>query len=172
MCKQCEINPVYIFTNKRKICKNCFIKWFRKKVLYSMRKFSMAKKGDIISFKRNNNFRNVVLGDVINYYATRFPVEIVEFPKKSNKIALENTMDVEAENIIDNLANKKLKTKNLVVDGKFIKPLVLFLDKEVLLYAQLNHLKFIRPKKKYSFLDELEEKHPEVKRAIVNNFLD
>ena len=51
----------------------------------------------------------------------------------------------------------------------------MFLDKEVLLYAKLRKLKFEKIKERKNkigkFIDRLEEKHPEVKRAIVNGCL-
>jgi len=92
-----------------------------------------------------------------------------------NKIALNLTTDQEAGEIINNLINGKLNNKNLPVEGKIIKPFYLFLDEEVLLYAKLRKLKFKieNPKKGKitDFLNEMEKKHPEVKRAIVNSYL-
>jgi tRNA(Ile)-lysidine synthase TilS/MesJ len=63
----------------------------------------------------------------------------------------------------------------LPIQGNIIKPLYLFLDSEILLYAKLKGLKFKQKKKKgdkiQRFEDEFEKKHPEVKRAIVNSLL-
>jgi len=61
-----------------------------------------------------------------------------------------------------------------------IKPLYLFLDEEVLLYAKLKKLKFkkeIKGKKTKkdkisNFIDDLEVKHPEIKHAIINSYLE
>jgi len=177
MCKQCELNPVYEFTNKRKVCKNCFIIWFQKKVLYTIRKFSMIKKEDIIGYKKNNSFRSVVLEDVLKFYANKSPVKIIRNSRKITKMALSVTSDVVANEIIETLINGNLKSlKEKPIEGKIIKPLFLFLDKEVLLYAKLRKLKFkkINSKKNKieNFVNELEEKHLELKHAIVNSYLE
>ena len=177
MCKQCNTRPVYVFTNKRQVCKTCFIRWFQDKVLYTMRKFLMAKKDEVIGYKKGNSFRDVVLEDVLKYYETRAPVDVVKMPsKRVNKIAVSSATDQEAEKIIYSLINGDLKLlKVSPVEGKIIKPLYLFLDKEVMLYAKLRKLKFNSKKdKKTKFsiiINELEKKHPEVKRAIVNSYL-
>ena len=47
MCKLCKTKPVYEFTNQRKLCKACFIHWFEKKFLYTIRKFNMIRFGNI-----------------------------------------------------------------------------------------------------------------------------
>ena len=60
--------------------------------------------------------------------------------------------------------------------GKTIKPLYLFLDKEVFLYAKLKGLKFKDVSKKKNklddFIDDLEKKHPELKHSVVNSYLE
>lgn len=179
MCKQCELKPVYEFTNKRKLCKKCFIKYFQKKFLYVNRKFGMIKKEDVIFIKGKDDFRSVVLEDVLEMFAEKLMIELVELQskKKANKIVVPSAIDLEANDIVHEIINGNLKKLNNIkpVDGKVIKPLYLFLDKEVLLYAKLKGLKFKKSKdskdKIGKFVDELEKKHPEVKRAIVNSYL-
>jgi len=96
---------------------------------------------------------------------------------KVDKIAISSTIDQESNDFIYEIINGNLKKLNKIkpVWGKSIKPLYLFLDKEVLLYAKLKGLKFIKKKQKKdkisNFINELEKKHPEVKRAIVNSYL-
>ncbi len=180
MCKQCELKPVYEFTNKRKLCARCFINYFEKKVLYIIRKFGMIKHGDIIGYKKSNNFRGVVLEKVLNMVAGKSGVKIVKFPnKKPTKIAVNSSIDLESAEIIKIIIKGKISDlkKCLPVEGKIIKPLYLFLDEEILLYAKLKKLKFVKKKLKADdkiskFLDESEKKHPEVKRAIVNGILE
>ncbi len=207
MCKQCEKKPVYEFTNQRKLCANCFVRWFQKKVLYTMRKFEMIKSGDIIGyfgtqgctpkniqkniftkgivgFEKGNTFRDVVLEDVLKMFAEKAPVELKKIPasqidiidnKKVSKIAIAQTTDLASYEIVDSLVNKNLK-KVLPTDKKIIKPLYLFLDEEVLLYAKLRELKYrevkVKKDKLSVFIDELEIKHPEIKRAVVNGLLE
>lgn len=184
MCKLCEQNPVYEFTNKRKLCKNCFIKYFHKKVMYTNKKFNFLKKGDSVEYKPEKDFRGVVLENILKMLETKIGVRLIKTPdlKTAKKIAIPSTIDSEADYIINILIKKdekhlsdvapSLKNKKKVI----IKPLYLFLDEEVLLYAKLLNLKFKKTKEQKNkiseFLDELEKKHPEVKRAVVNSYLE
>ena len=176
MCKQCETNPVYEFTNRRKLCKTCFVKYFQKKVLYTIRKFKMAHSGETIGYKNNGNFKDVVLEDVLKIFSEKTNAKLTKSFKRADKIAISSTLDSEADEITHKLI--KENSKNLGFspsEGKIIKPLCLFLNEEILLYAKIKKLKFKTKKKKRdkisSFIDELEKKHPEIKRAIVNSFL-
>ncbi len=175
MCKQCETKPVYEFTNKRKLCSSCFIRYFQKKVLYTIRKFKMAHSGDTIGHKNNRNFRDVVLEDVLKMFAEKANANLTKSMKNVDKIAISSTLDSEADGITHRLMKKNAKMKFSPVEKKIIKPLYLFLNEEILLYAKIKKLKFKKTKEKKdkisSFIDELEEKHPEIKRAIVNGIL-
>ena len=232
MCKLCETNPVYQFTNKRKLCKNCFIKWFQKKILYTIRKFRMIKSNDTVYYFNNNCFRDIVLEDVLKMFAGKARIELINLSSlgsqtdnsatdfimslrknsinvknfydnlvlaeksgeadfrarkiserqraklKITKIAISSTLDLGAEGIIGEIikGDEKNLKRFAPVYKKIIKPLYLFLDKEVLLYAKLRNLKFKRIKMKKDklglFIDRLEKKHPEIKHAIVNSFLE
>jgi hypothetical protein len=180
MCKLCEKKPVYEFTNKRKVCKNCFVRYFQKKFLFIIRKFGMIKKNEVIGYKKGNSFRDIVLEYLLNMFSEKGMVEIVKIPskKKINKIAISSTIDSESNRIVNILVKGSVKDLKEIapVDGKTIKPLYLFLDEEVLLYAKIKKLKFkiIKEKKDNlsKFIDELEKKHPEIKRAILNSYLE
>jgi hypothetical protein len=179
MCKQCETNPVYEFTNKRKLCKNCFVNYFNKKFLFTIRKFSMIKHGDIIGYRKNNNFKGTVLEDMLNFFSKKSGITIVRLPnKKANKIASDSSIDFESNEIVKtiiegNAANLK---KDLPTEKNLIKPLYLFSDEEIMLYAKIKGLKFKEEKNKKnkieSFINNFEKKHPEVKRAVVNSLLE
>lgn len=194
MCKLCELKPVYEFTNQRKLCKNCFVRWFEKKFFYTIRRFQMISKNDKIGYENKKDFRNIVLIELLELLEQRSPVEIVapkgvpsasknvpsaegkEGRKKANKIAVADTIDVIAKEFIKNSVNKTLKNNLSPVDKKIIKPLYLFLDKEVLIYAKIKGLKFNKIKKEkdkwFDFIENLEKKHPEIKRGIVNSYLE
>jgi tRNA(Ile)-lysidine synthase TilS/MesJ len=137
----------------------------------------MISNGDSIGYENKKDFRSIVLKEVLGILKTKTGIEIVKFAKKANKTAVPSTLDSEAEEITDILIKKKFNDLNKIspVDKKVIKPLFLFLDEEVLLYAKLRNLKFskkIEKKNKLSdFIDSLEKKHPEIKRAIVNSYL-
>ncbi len=79
MCKLCETKPVYEFTNQRKLCKNCFVRWFQKKVLYTIRRFEMISKGDVVGYDvsgTQGGFRDVVLEDVLKMFGEKAIVEL------------------------------------------------------------------------------------------------
>jgi tRNA(Ile)-lysidine synthase TilS/MesJ len=178
MCKQCEINPVYEFTNKRKLCKNCFVRYFDKKVLFTIRKYKLINSKDIIGYKEKNTFRDVVLKNVLESISEKYGFNILKLPnKKVNKIAVPSTLDSESQNVLSLFIegkNSNIK-KIFPFEKNIVKPLYFFLDEEVLLYAKIKNLKFkkMRTKDKINnFLNSLEKKHPEVKRAIINGILE
>ena len=197
MCKQCEIKPVYEFTNQRKLCAMCFVRYFQKKVLYTIRKFEMVKSGDVIGyfggttqwctlrahknlqagtpknlFTKGMDFKDVVLEDVLKMFAEKGHVEVVKLPsrKKITKIAYTDTTDSVADEIVHEVVEKGVsahppvslvkskcppnsRPRSTGAIGGFakslahpesakliIRPLYLFLDKEVLLYAKLRKL--------------------------------
>jgi uncharacterized protein Yka (UPF0111/DUF47 family) len=134
----------------------------------------MAHSGDIIGYKNNGNFRDVVLEDVLKMFAEKANATLTK-SSKADKIAISSTLDYEADEITHKLMEENSKMKFAPVVRKTIKSLYLFLDEEILLYAKIRKLKFKQKKEKKdkisSFIDELEEKHPEIKRAIVNGIL-
>ena len=178
MCKQCETNPVYEFTNKRKLCKNCFVRYFDKKVLFTIRKYKLINSKDIVGYKKGNNFRSVVLENVLKFISEKYGFNVVKLPnKKANKMAIPSTLDSESQNVLSLFIEGKSSNikKIFPFEKNIVKPLYFFLDEEVLLYAKIKNLKFkkIRTKDKINnFLNSLEKKHPEVKRAIINGILE
>lgn len=179
MCKLCEKNPVYEFTNKRKLCKNCFIYWFNKKFLYTLRKFQMIKSGEIIAYKNEGDFRGMVLEENLKQFGNQAKIQLIKLPtkKRYNKIALSSSLDQDSYTFIKSLIeNKTKKNKELSPNyNKEIKPLYLFLDKEIKLYADLKKIKYQKIKEKKSeweeFIDKLEKSHPEIKQAIMQSYL-
>jgi tRNA(Ile)-lysidine synthase TilS/MesJ len=196
MCNLCSSKPVYEFTNKRKLCKTCFIDYFQKKVLYTIRKFGMIKPGDVIEYKKESGFKGAVLSEMLRFIATKMEISLnlgkTGKAGKGKKIASTSSLDSEADDIVKTLINGNASglKKFLPVVGNVIKPLYLFLDEEILLFARLKNLKFKQEKtekqteslknkqvvlkkdKIKKFEDEFEKKHPEVKRAIVNSILE
>ena len=172
------VKYVYEFTNQRKLTKAEFLRWFQKKVLYTIRKFKMIQNNDIVFYENKGSFKDVVLGDALKMFAEKGNVELIKNKsKKFNKKAIPSTTDTEADKFIYNLikGNTKSIQKLHPVYERTIKPLYLFLDKEVLLYAKLKNLKYRqvneRKDKIVGFLDKLEDKHPEVKQAIIKSYV-
>jgi tRNA(Ile)-lysidine synthase TilS/MesJ len=179
MCKLCQTKPVYEFTNQRKLCKNCFVQYFQKKVFYSVRRFKMIQYHDVVAYKNKKDFRNVVLKKVLELFEEKSIISLVKFSsKKATKIAIASTLDSESDKIIHSLIKgKPSQLENMSpVEKKIINPLYLFLDEEILLFARIKKLKFIKSKEKKDaiskFIDNLEKKHPEIKRAIINSYLE
>ena len=180
MCKNCELKPVYEFTNQRKLCKNCFINWFNKKFFYTIRRFRLISKNDTIEYLNKKDFRSVVLEHCLKLYAEKTQIKIVR-PKnknKTNKKALELTCDLVSYLLIKGIIDKNinnLKKISAPKSKKEIKPLILFLDKEIKLYADLKKLKYKKTPEKQNkttkFINLLEKNHPEIKNSIVRGFL-
>jgi len=179
MCRLCKTKPVYQFTNKRTLCSACFTKYFQKKFLFINRKFELIKSGDKIGYENKGDFRGVVLEHLLKMFEPKLYIELIKLPtkKKTTKLAIPSTTDLEAEQILKILIKDKSKGLKKVapIDSKKIKPLYLFTDKEVLLYAKLKKLRFKKQTEKKDnisdFINNLEKNHPEVKRAMVNSYL-
>jgi tRNA(Ile)-lysidine synthase TilS/MesJ len=156
----------------------------------------MIKKNDVIGYEDKSDFRNVVLKDLLFMFAQRGIAEIVKLPNGKNvtpraypeksskkiftkgKIAISSTIDSESNKFVHILVKGNVRDLEKIkpIDNKIIKPLYLFLDAEVLLYAKIKNLKFKKSKEKKDelsiFIDDLEKKHPEIKRAIINSYLE
>lgn len=178
MCKQCELKPVYEFTNKRKVCGNCFINYFNKKVLYTIRKFKMADHSSVIFLKKFGDFRCVVLEDFLRMFIAKSDAQLIKKKIKNCLIIVGDSTDIIAERIIDSMFEGNLEKLKEVkpIEGNVIRPLYLMLDKEILLYANLKKLKFNIINEKQSnfeyFTKAMEEKHPELKHSVVNSYLE
>jgi hypothetical protein len=140
----------------------------------------MINKEEVIAYENSGNFRDVVLEDLLKIFSEKSRISLIKLPskKKFTKKAISETIDSNSIKIMQFITENKIsQLKNLSASDKsIIKPLYLFLDSEVLLYAKLKNLKFekiVEKKTNWSFfIDELEIKHPEIKRAIVNSYLE
>ena len=129
----------------------------------------MVERGSVVFYERDE-----VLEDVLKMFADKADVKLVKSGKFDKK-AIGVTLDNGANGIVNGVIEGDVgRLKVAPVEGKVIKPLYLFLDEEVELYAKLRKLGYKKIKKGNSiskFVDGLEEKHPEVKRAVVNGYL-
>lgn len=178
MCKRCETNPVYEFTNQRKLCKNCFIYWFEKKFLYTVRKFKLFLPEEKVSFEYLEDVSSVVLMECLKILENGSRIKMLEpnLKKGFDKFASKSTLDENSFEIISSLVEDNFSLKeNQPINGKFVSPLYFFLKKEVKLYADLKKLKYkkekIQRKDWEKFINELEKEHPEIKHAIINSYL-
>jgi tRNA(Ile)-lysidine synthase TilS/MesJ len=178
MCKLCNEFPVYEFTNKRKLCKRCFLNWFEKKFLYTNRRFSMMKQGEIIVYKNKEDLQGVVLESLLKKFSDKIGIKLFKSSskKKYSKIAIPETTDSESDKIIHAIIRKNIaEIDSSPKSGKKIKPLYLFLDKEVELYAKIKKINYKNKKNKKNkisfFIEKMEKEHPEVKQAIIGSYL-
>jgi len=119
--------------------------------------------------------KNPVLEDLFDMYKKKAPVQIVQKGKFTKKAVATNSDDISRE-YVEAILNGNVK--NLIklkpVEGKIIKPLYLFLEKEVKIYADVKNLKLKNKIKKDDishFIDELEKKHLEIKNSVVSSYL-
>ena len=138
----------------------------------------MINKEDVVGYKEKNDVKNAVLKYILKMLSEKSGIKITRLPdKKATKIASDSSIDSEAAGIMTEIIKGKADfRKEKPGEGKTIKPLYLFLDEEILLYAKIKKLKFknqkVRKTKIMSFLNESEKKHPELKRAVVNSLLE
>jgi len=142
----------------------------------------MIRPGDIVGYENKGDFRGAVLEEILKRYSEKNNVELAKLPstKRITKKAEPQTLDLASYKIINELIKGSAKNFKEVSPkkGKTIKPLYYFLDQEIELYAKLRGLKFKSSKSKEKekknkisiFIDNLEEKHPEIKRAIIQNY--
>ena len=136
------------------------------------------RKGDFISYENNGDFKGVVLEYLLKNFSDKIGIRIVKSKKiKSLKKALSETTSSEADKIVRSVIFGNIsKLKEYPSEGNLIKPLYLFLDKEVELYAKIKGLKFkksgIKKDKISLFIDEMEKTHPEIKHAVISSYLN
>jgi hypothetical protein len=139
----------------------------------------MIKSGDVIGYNKKNDFKGIVLENMLDFFSKKSGIKVVKLPNKIvNKTANDSSIDSESNEIVKtiiegNITNLK---KDLPIEKNIIKPLYLFSDEEILLYAKIKGLKFKEERNKKNkienFLNDFEKKHPEVKRAVVNSLLE
>jgi tRNA(Ile)-lysidine synthase TilS/MesJ len=130
----------------------------------------MIERGEIIYYD------NLVLKEILCLLENKGIVELTKNKKKANKIAVGDNISTESDKIVHEIIKGRLKNLNIKpVDKNTIKPLFLFLEEEILLYAKLKGIKYKKKSKEdkiSKFVNKLEEDHPEIKRAIVNSYLE
>lgn len=141
-------------------------------LLYIMSKIAMERKlnlsFDIESLKKSNE-------KVVRQFCRHHNIPLSK--KKKGIIATSESSDEIAAMIIDEQMKKKMNMKKaLPIFGKpkIIRPLYLLTDKEIELFIKLKGMPLIE-KKIYpdtiKIINQLEKKHPEIKHAIVNSFI-
>ena len=155
------MKPVYILPNGKPLGASDFCKYFEKKVLYTVRKFSMSRE---VRVKKDNSVNSNVLRSLY--------VKFGFMNNNSKTVALADSADDLSTMLLESwFSNKEPHFKP--VTKKEIRPFFLMTDQEISIYAAIKHITG-KVKKKSSaraMLDSMEKPHPEVKRAIVQAYL-
>lgn len=196
MKKKKEI--VFIMPNGEGVDSKEFSLYFQKKVKRTIKKFNMFRLNATITVMLNSR-NSVALLYVMSKLAMErklhlsFDIEnlsrtdekkVREFcrhhniplsKQKKGLIATSESSDEIAAIIIEEQIKPKMSMKKAMpVIGKNIRPLYLLTDQEIELFIKLKGMPLIEKKgypESIRIINQLEKKHPEIKHAIVNSFL-
>jgi hypothetical protein len=154
-CKICQTSPVWKFTNKQQLCSGCFVRYFEKKVLYTIRKYQMP-----ISIIKKTDLNSKIINNIIK-----------NLPKRTGKLSSENLDDISL-GILNEMMNRDSKNLNRFLPKN--QPLYFLSDKEIELYAKIKKISgktkklAAKEKKINDFIIKIEQKNPDIRQNIVN----
>jgi len=156
-CSRCKIKPVWEFTNQTQLCSSCFIDYFERKILRTIRKFELLPSTREFIIKKSDSINAKVLLFVLKRNFS------VKFGNKSN-IDDKNLSDYAEEDfsyVLNGKFGKKEKIKS---------PLGDLSDEEIELYARLKKIKGKKAKrnKKIQDLFKKFKKNPDLEHNVVN----
>lgn len=158
-CRLCKKNPVWKFTNQGQLCRNCFVRYFEKKVKGTIRKYKMP-----IGVVKGDNVKVKIINEILR-----------GLPQRKGKLSAESLNDISNEVLYVMMCGNKDKLKKLIPHNQ---PLYFLSDKEILLYTKINgvkgKLKPIKDKKIRKvdgFIKKIEEKNPDIRHNVVNSLL-
>ncbi len=161
-CTNCNKKPIWEFTNKTKLCKNCFTDYFERKIFRTIRKYRLLPKSRIIKIKKSADINTKVL---VNVLQKKFKIEFSKNPDISPKNLSES-----AEDIFLNLLKGRFKSKTF---DKKSQPLLFLSDKEIEVYAKINNIKGksrTKNKKAALLFEKFTLKNPDLEHNILNAF--
>ena len=165
-CQKCKTNAVYEFTNKAKLCKECFIDYFERKIFRTIRKYQMGML-NIAGDKKDARYK------IIKIISGK--IKISRSPKAKAMTGIKNLNDFSAE-IISGVMNQRFDIKDFLPKAKNKEfPLYFMPDKEILLYAKLKRItggikrKEKKMQKEINLLfSEIEKSDRDARHAVVN----
>jgi len=165
VCQKCKTQSVYEFTNKAKLCKQCFAGYFEKKIFRTIRKYEMSL-SSITGDK--NDVRHKILKIILN--------KIKINRKSKNSASIKNLNDFSTEIISSIMAKNIPALKKSLPKTKTAEfPLYFTSDREIMLYAGLKRIKGSIKRKENkmqkeinSLFNEIENNDRDVRHAVVN----
>lgn len=159
-CNNCKKEPIWTFTNKTQLCKNCFTDYFERKVFSTVRKKSLFKIGQEFKLKRDNSLNSNVLFYILN---KKFLVTWSSKPNISSR-----SLSQESEKIFLDILKGNFNSKSAETS-----PLIYLSSKEIGLYSKIMRIpgKEIKEDKKIqSLFSKFNKKNPDLEHNILNAF--
>lgn len=183
-CSKCKKPSVVQLPNSEvKLCRSCFAKYFEKKSRKTIRVYKLlSKKPETVGVDLSKGKKSQVLMYILERIEQQRHgklklIKLKDIKKsKLKKIAIPQSLDDEAEDILINQISKKQKSLGPKTT-KTIKPLYSLTEEEINLFAKIK--KFTKkekldPSKKLikKELNNFEKKYPGTKYSIVKAFLE
>lgn len=153
-CKNCNINPIWKFTNKQQLCEKCFAEYFERKVKSTIRKYNMP-----IQAVKGNSVKAKVINSILK-----------NLPERKGKISEENLDDISLAILNEVMHGKSENLKKFLPKNQ----LLYFISyKEIEIYAKIKKIKGTikeatgKKKKLNDFIKRIEEKNPDIRHNVV-----
>lgn len=151
-CKNCNIHPVWRFTNKQQLCEKCFAEYFERKVKGTIRKYNMP-----INSVVGKSLKAKVINNIIK-----------DLPERKGKLSSENLDDISLGILNEVMHGKAENLKKFLPKNQ---PLYFLSDREIEIYARIKGIKgeIKKPKEEKinNFIKRIEEKNPDIRHNII-----
>lgn len=151
---------VWEFTNQRRLDKKEFVKYFERKVFKTIRKYGMLPEDRIFKIKKDERMNTKILKGILE---KKFEVIYSKEPNISSKNLSDSSEEI-FENTLDGNFDGPL------AKDKPFRPLYFHSDKEIEVYAQLNKIKYEKPKRNkeiQSLFLKFFDKNPDLELNVV-----
>lgn len=161
---------IYLLSCGKWLDRRGFIRYFERKVLYTLRKYKMLDSAIVID---NKNPKSAVLKHFMKKISPRNK-------SKGEVMMLADSTDDISVKIIEVFMKGKYQDLKILLprfkkgNKTFVRPFYFMLDKEIELYAKLKDIKMKKIKVDNDvrkWLDDYEQKHLELKNSVVSSLL-
>lgn len=153
VCRLCEKNPVWKFTNQRQLCDVCFVQYFERKVKATIRKHNMP-----IGAVKGRGLKEKILSKIMK-----------NLPERKGKISTENLDDISLGILNAMMHGDSKKLWRFLPKNQ---PLYFLSDKEILLYGRINKIKGTMDSRTgkleeiKNFIKKIEQTNPDIGHNI------